>query len=243
MVTTKVGTNKFRKTAAFVGAIYLAGFVVGIGGNMMIQSTITAPNHLSTVVANSLIVTIGAILWLLAVIGDVAHGVLMFPVLKPHSERMAIGYLAFRIVDGIFIAVMVLLLLLQIPLSSEYLKTAANGAAYLEALSAVTLQGSQYAYAIGMSALGVSGLMLCYTLYKSKLVPRFFAIWGLVGYAVIFVGMLSEIMGSGLGLMSSLPGGLWEVAMGVWLIAKGFNSSAFVQKTISPIILADPLVS
>lgn len=242
MVTTKQGTNKFRKTAIFVGAMYVAGFVVGIGGNMMIQSTISAPDHLSTVVANSLMVTIGAILWLLAVIGDAAHGVLMFPVLKPHSERMAIGYLAFRIIDAVFIAVMVLLLLLQIPLGSEYLKTAANGAAYLQALSAVTVQGSQYAYAIGMSALGVSGLMLCYTLYKSKLVPRFFAIWGLVGYAVIFVGMLSEIMGSGLGLMSSLPGGLWEVSMGVWLIAKGFNSSAFAQNTASPAILADPLV-
>jgi hypothetical protein len=242
-MTAKEGTNKFRKTAAFVGAIYLAGFVVGIGGNMMIQSTISAPDHLSTVVANSMMVTIGAVLWLLAVIGDAAHGVLMFPILKPLSERMAIGYLAFRIVDAVFIAVMVLLLLLQIPLGSEYLKTAANGAAYLLAMSAVTVQGSQYAYAIGMSALGVSGLMLCYTLYKSKLVPRFFAIWGLVGYAVIFVGMLSEIMGSGLGLMSSLPGGLWEVFMGLWLIAKGFNSSAFVQKTTSPAILADPLVS
>jgi hypothetical protein len=242
-VTAIEGTKKFRTTATFVGAMYVAGFVVGIGGNMMIQSTISAPDHLSTVIANSLMVTIGAILWLLAVIGDAAHGVLMFPVLKPHSERMAIGYLAFRIVDAVFIAVMVLLLLLQIPLGSEYLKTAANGAAYLQALSAVTVQGSQYAYAIGMSALGVSGLMLCYTLYKSKLVPRFFAIWGLVGYAVIFVGMLSEIMGSGLGLMSSLPGGLWEVFMGVWLIAKGFNSSAFVQKTASPSILADPLVS
>ena len=243
MVTTKEGTNRFRMTATFVGAMYVAGFVVGIGGNMMIQSTISAPDHLSTVVANSLMVTIGAILWLLAVIGDVAHGVLMFPVLKPHSERTAIGYLAFRIVDAVFIAIMVLLLLLQIPLGSEYLKTAANGTAYLQALSAVTVQGSQYAYAIGMSALGVAGLMLCYTLYKSKLVPRFFAIWGLVGYAVILVGMLSEITGSGLGLISSLPGGLWEVSIGVWLIAKGFNSSAIVQKTASPVILADPLVS
>jgi len=238
----KEGTKEFRKTATFVGALYIAGFVVGIGGNMMIQSTISAPDHLSTVFANSMMVAIGAVLWLLAVIGDAAHGILMFPVLKPHGERLAIGYLAFRIVDAIFIAVMVLLLLLQIPLGSEYLKSAASSAPYLQALSAVTVQGSQYAYAIGMSALGVSGLVLCYALYKSKLVPRFFAIWGLAGYAVILAGMLSEIMGSGLGLMSSLPGGLWEVSMGVWLIAKGFNSSAFVHKTSSLTNLAEPVV-
>jgi hypothetical protein len=38
--------------------------------------------------------------------------------------------------------------------------------------------------------------------------------------------MLSAIMGSGLGDISSIPGGLWEVFTGVWLIFKGFNASA-----------------
>jgi hypothetical protein len=40
--------------------------------------------------------------------------------------------------------------------------------------------------------------------------------------------MMSEFMGSGLGLVSSIPGGLWEVFIGVWLIVKGFNTSAIV---------------
>ena len=172
----------------------------------------------------------GAVLWLVAVFGDAAHGVLMFPVLKPHGERLAIGYLAARILDAAFIAIMVILLLIQIPLGSEYLKTAGAGASYLQALGTVSVQASQYAYAVGMSTLGVAGLMLCYVLYRAKLVPRILAIWGLLGYAIIFVGMLSQIMGSGLGLMSSLPGGLWELFIGGWLIVKGFNSSAFLPK-------------
>jgi hypothetical protein len=242
-MTTKEEMNKYRTTAKVVGLIYVAGFVVGIGGNILIQSNITAPNHLSTVFANSMMVAIGAILWLMAVIGDVAHGVLMFPILKPHNERIAVGYLAARIVDAIFIAVMVLFLLLQIPLGSEFLKTASSDTFFLQVLSTLTVQASQYAYAIGMSALGVSGLALCYTLYKAKLVPRFVAVWGLVGYAIILIGMLSDIMGSGLGLLSSLPGGLWEVFIGVWLIAKGFSSSALAYKAASPSNMAEPLAS
>src|SRR6266511_744687 len=229
-MTTQEEMNKFRTTARVVGAVYLAGFVVGIVGNIMIQSILGAPNHLATISASGMTVAIGAILWLLAVIGDAGHGVLMFPVLKQHSERMAIGYLAARIVDAIFIAVMVLFMLIQIPLGSEYLKAAASNASFLQALSAVSAQASQYAYQIGMSALGVSGLMLCYTLYRAKLVPGWLAIWGLVGYATILFGMVSAIMGSGLGDLSSIPGGLWEVFIGVWLIAKGFSSSAFVSQ-------------
>ena len=238
-MTSKENMKPYRTTAKVVGVIYLAGFVVGIGGNILIQSMISAPNHLATVSANSLMLALGAILWLLPVGGDAAHGVLMFPILKQRSERLAIGYLAARIVDAVFIAVMVLLLLLQIPLGSEYLKAAGGGAAYLQALSAVSVQASQYAYQIGMSTLGVAGLLLCYTLYKAKLVPRWLAIWGILGYAIIFCGMVSAILGSGLGDLSSLPGGLWEIFIGVWLIAKGFNAPVIASESLKTEINAD----
>jgi len=228
-MASKDEVNNFRTTARVVGMVYLAGFVVGIVGNILIQSILGAPNRLSMVSVNSMTLAIGAALWLLAVAGDAAHGVLMFPVLKPHGDRLAFGYLAARIVDAVFIAVMVLFLLLQIPLGGEYSKAAAPDAFHLQALSAVAVKASQYAYQIGMSALGLAGLMLCTTFYRAKLVPRFAAVWGLLGYAIIFCGMVSEIMGSGLGLVSSIPGGLWELFMGVWLIAKGFNSSPIVS--------------
>lgn len=234
--------NTYRTTAIVVGVMYLAGFVVGLVGNGLIQSILGTPDHLSTVSANSMMLAIGAILWLMAVAGDAAHGVLMFPVLKQHSERIAFGYLASRIVDAVFIAVSVLFMLLQIPLSSEYLKAVVPNTFYLQALSTLSIQAHLYAYDIGMIALGLAGLMLNYMFYRAKLVPRWIAVWGLVGYAIIFCGMVSEVMGSGLGLVSSLPGGLWEVFIGVWLIAKGFNSSAFVSQATRTSNPAEPLV-
>ena len=237
----KEQTNTYRRTASVVGIVYILGFVVGIAGFGLFTSILSAPDYLSTVPANSMLLAFAAVLWLMAVIGDAAHGVLMFPVLKQHSERMAIGYLAFRIVDAVFIAVMVLFVLIQIPLGSEYVK-AASDAPFLQSLSAVFSQAQQYAYQIGMSALGVSGLMLCSTLYRAKLLPGWLAIWGLVGYAVILVGMLSAIMGSGLGDLSSYPGGLWELFVGVWLIVKGFNSPAVVSQPTKTSKLAEPLV-
>lgn len=218
--------NTYRATARIIGIIYVLGFVVGIGGEMLIKSVLSTPNHLSILSASSMTVAIGALLWMMAVAWDALHGVLMFPILKLHSGRIAIGYLAFRIMDATFIAIMVLFILLQIPLATEYLKAVAPVTNYLQSLSAVFTQGSLYAYNIGMMTLGIAGLMLCYTLYKAKLIPRILAIWGLVGYAIIFIGMASEIMGSGLGLASSLPGGLWELFIGFWLIFKGFNKSA-----------------
>jgi Domain of unknown function (DUF4386) len=221
--------NTYRTTARIVGVLYLAGMVVGISGIVLFQSILGAPDPLSAVSSNSMLLAIGAILWLMAVVGDAAHGVLMFPVLKQHSERIAVGYLGFRILDAAFIAIMVLFILIQIPLGSEYLKAGAD-ASYLQALSTVFMQAQLDAYNLAMITLGVASLMLCYTLYRARLVPRFLAAWGLVGYATILGGSVLEVMGFGLLSIHAIPGGLWELFMGVWLIVKGFNPPTTVPE-------------
>ena len=58
---TKV-VSPYRTTARVVGVIYLMGFVVGIGGMGLYQSILGAPNHLSTLSANSTLLAFAAIL-------------------------------------------------------------------------------------------------------------------------------------------------------------------------------------
>lgn len=228
---TKEGMNIYRMTAIVVGVVYIAGFVVGIPANGLIQSILGGPYSLSTVSASRMQLAIGAMLWLLTALGDAAHGVLMFPVLKPHSERLAVGYLAARIIDGVFLAISVLLIIIQIPLGSEYLKAAAPTTFSLQGMSTVFIQANLFTQNISWIALGLAGIMLNYVFYMTKLVPRWIAVWGMVGYAIICCGMVAALMGSSLGLASEIPGGLWELFTGGWLIVKGFNASAFISRT------------
>jgi hypothetical protein len=227
------GPNTYRKTATAIGVIYILGFVVGIGGNILIQSLLGAPDPLAAVGASSMLFAIGGMLWLLAVAGDAAHGILMLPVLKPFSERIAFGYFGARIMDAVFVSIMALLILFQIPLANEYLKGGASET--LQALSAVFDQAQLYAYNFGMLTVGVAGLMLCYAFCKTQLVPRFLGIWGMVGYAVILVGSVLEVMGFNLSLIHTIPAGLWEVFTGVWLIVKGFNVSLTPSERTMPL--------
>jgi hypothetical protein len=213
----------YRKTAMAVGIVYLLGMVVGIGGNSLVLSILGAPDHLSIVSANSMLLAGGALLMLLAAVGDAAHGILMFPILKQRGERLAFGYLGFRIVDAAFIGLWVLFLLLQIPLGREYAKAGGADPTSLQALSAVSVQASQYAYEIAMMFVGIAGVTLGYVLYTARLVPRFIAVWAIAGYAIHLCGSVLEVLGFGLNLMHVIPGGLWEMFIGVWLIAKGFN--------------------
>jgi hypothetical protein len=96
------------------------------------------------------------------------------------------------------------------------------------------VQMNLYAYHIAMFTLGIAGLLLCYTFYRAKLVPRLLAVWGLVGYAIILCGSALEVLGFDLLSVHAIPGGLWEVFIGVWLIVKGFNPSAFASLSTNP---------
>ncbi len=234
-VQDRRGAGAFRTTARVVGVIYLAGMVVGVVGNLLIQSILAAPDQLATFAASTTLVAIGALLWLLAVAGDAAHGILMFPVLKRHSERIAFGYLGYRLVDAVLLAVGIVFLLLQIPLGRAYVNAGAADTASLHALSAVSVQGSLYAYEIAMLFVGLAGVLLCATFYKARLVPRFVAVWGLVGYAIHLGGAVVQVVGFDLRLIHVIPGGLWELFIGVWLIAKGFSAApAPPQRATSP---------
>jgi hypothetical protein len=219
--------------------------VVGIAGNVLIQSILGASDS-STIAANSMLLALGVVLWLSTVAGDAAHGILMFPVLKPHSERAAVGYLTARIIDATFIAVMALLILVQIPVGIEYLNAGSSDTSYLQALSAVLTKANLYAYEFAMITVGVAGLILCSMFYRTQLVPRLLAVWGLIGYAILLLGSVLQVLGFNLNSIQAIPGGLWELFIGVWLIVKGFSTSSQLpsEPTISSTtpVVTPPLV-
>src|ERR1035437_1157869 len=77
----------------------------------------------------------------------------------------------------------------------------------------------------------VGGTILAVLLYRSRLVPRWIAVLGLIGYPVLFVGCILDLFGvtdvtKGAGLIAVAPGGLFELILPIWLLAKGFNSSS-----------------
>ncbi len=71
-------------------------------------------------------------------------------------------------------------------------------------------------------------------LFKSRLVPRFLSVWGIVGalmymlagYLVLFgVEAMSPIL-----IILSIPLALNEMVLAIWLIVKGFNKEALIEK-------------
>src|SRR5881275_974315 len=195
--------SSVRRTARIVGVLFLAGYLAyGVGSLIATGIVHSADRSGST----ALFVT-GAALMLLNSAFVIGIGVLMFPILRPHSKAIAAGYLGTRIFEGVVLAIGVVSLIVL------------TGSAAIDANSVF--------YNVAEAGLGIGSLFFCALLFRTGLVPRFLAVWGFIGYACFAGGTLLELFGvAGAGLVGAIPGGLFELTFGIWLIARGFASTA-----------------
>ena len=190
-----------RQAARIVGVLFLAGFLAYGVGSLIAKGS--ADRSGST----ALFVT-GAALMLLNSAFVIGIGVLMFPILRAHNKAIAAGYLGTRIFEGVGLAIGVVSLIVV-------------------ADSAAAIDANSVSYNVAEAGLGIGSLFFCALLFRTGLVPRFLAVWGFIGYACFAGGTLLELFGvAGAGLVSSAPGGLFELTFGIWLIARGFASTA-----------------
>jgi len=215
----------YRMTyARLIGALFLAGFVVYGVGFGLTSSVISAPDFLSTISAHQSTLVLGAFLMLLVAPVDVGKAILFYPIVENHGKRTALAYLAAMIAEVVLMTLGALCLLMLVPLGQS-----AIGAGVGQALGSLLTETNTMAYQIGQLSLGIGGFFLCWLLYRTKLMPRWLAGWGVIGYVLHGTGAIAEIFGSPISLILLIPGGLFELSLAFWLLIKGFNSEAYAQ--------------
>ncbi len=209
--------------ARAIGIVLILSFIAYGFGTGLISSLTESPNFLANIQAHKMKVVVGALLIaFIHTILNIGLASLVFPIINPYNKNIAYSYFSAVITATILLIVGAIFLLLLIPLSDESMKLKLANGNYLQTLSVLCTQGNFYAYQLGMSLWGVGGLMLCYLLYTSTLIPKFLSVYGFIGYVVFIIGTLFELMGNSVGLFLSIPGGLFEISLSIWLIIKGF---------------------
>ena len=222
--------NSHRNAARMFGIFFIIAFLSYGTGSALIASITSTPDFLSNIYANNTTIIIGVILIALVhTFVNIGLPVIMLPILKPFNKTLTYGYLSLGIASTTVAVIGALFLLLLVPLADEYVKAGAGAVDQFEAMGIVLKMGGAYAYQIAMAIWGLGGLLFVPVLYKSKLVPRLLSVWGIIGYAVFVAGTILELFGYPVGVLLALPGGLFELSLSGWLIAKGFNSSAITS--------------
>ena len=233
--------NSNRKTAIIVGVLFIFAIVMLFIGEAFYKPILDSPDYLDNAYPNRIVVIIGILLEFTGVPAVVLISVFLFPILKKHNETLALGYVGFRVLEGGILSVAYISKLSLVNLSRDYLNKGGMDASYFQYIGSSIQSVNHWAGTQGLIYLivfSLGSLILYSVLYKSKLVPRFISVWGLIAAAILLTGsvlanidMFTEISGLVLELIVALPIAVAEIMLSLWLIFKGFNSSAIVSES------------
>ena len=225
--------NSIKKTARIVGVLFITATVTSILGTFgLLEPILDAPDYLVNISANENQMLIGIFIDSINAVVVVVIPVMLFSIFKKHNEALALGYLVSRIIESVILIVGHVSQLSLVTLSQEYVQAAAPDASNFQTFGTLLIALWDWALLLGiMIVFGLTALILNFLLYQTKLIPRWLSGWGLVGATLLLAAGLLEIFGINLTDAINLPIALQEMVFAIWLIVKGFNSSAIVSES------------
>jgi hypothetical protein len=177
--------------------------------------------------------TWGAILEMFLILFNIASAVAIYPVLKRRFPVLSLAFVSARLTESMFIGMGIVAILALGTLRAQA-GDADPAALTVVGQALVALHDWTFRMGPGVVVGFGNGIILGYMMWKTRLMPRFLSILGLVGGPALLAGSAGVMLGyfdfgSTIHSLSVAPEFLWELLLGVWLLARGFAPAALDQ--------------
>ncbi len=187
-----------QHVARTAGLLYLVIIVLGLTGELVVRAGIIVPGDATATAANIQASTglfrFGFFADSVMLLCDVALAVLLYLLLRPVNQALALMAMCFRLVQTAVIGGNLLhyhaaLIALGSP---EY--AALLGAEQLNAVAALFVDLHSHGYDLGLLPFGLSCLLLGYLVYRSGFLPRFLGVLLAAAGIVYLVGSYTRFL-------------------------------------------------
>jgi hypothetical protein len=220
-----------QRSARIFGVLFVITFLTSIPAAILVQPLLADPAGYIAGGGTDSQIYLAALLEFLLIFANVGTAVVLYPIARRQSEMLAIGYVAARIIECVFIAAGIIFVLGVVSLRHD-----SPDAAEL-ANSLAALKDWTFLFGPGLVVPFGNGLILGYLMYTSGLVPRPLAVLGLIAGPVLLVGNLGVLFDvwetTGAVAILVIPEFAWELLLGIYTAVWGFRRD-------SPILSASP---
>ena len=220
--------NSNRRTGILVGVLFIIATVFLFVGGSFYGPVLDTPDYLQTAYPNRITAIIGMLIEFSCILAIPLIPVFAFPVLRKHSETLALSYIAFRLFEAVIFVLVDITKLSLIKVSELYLAADAPTADVLANIGAAIQGWNEWSWVFYVLIFAFGALIFYTALYQSKLLPRWISVWGLIAIALMaisaFLAMFEvELTDAVFGLLV-VPIMVQEMVMALWLIIKGFDT-------------------
>jgi hypothetical protein len=226
-----------RRIAVVAGVLFIIATLAGLVGDLvLLRPILDAPDYLTEIAANEGQVLLGALFMFIAAVACPGIALALYPVLRKHDEGLALGSVGFRLIEGALYVLAAVCVLMLVTLSQESAKAGTPGSAVFQAQADLVTAARHWLGTPGaVLTFGLGALMYYWVFYRSRLIPRWLSVWGLVAVAMVMLAGVLVMLGlaepmSTTQVVLALPVFLQEMVLAVWLIAKGFDPAAIAAE-------------
>ena len=229
-----------RKAARVVGFAYLFALPPAIFAEFYVRTKLivfdNAAQTAQNIVAHERLFRLGTASNLTVFAVDVVLIMALYVVLMPVNRNLALLATGWGLVETATLVVVTLsdFYLLRILSGADYLH--AFEANRLQALARLSVSAHADAYNVGLVLAGLRSTVFCYLWFKSRLIPRTLAAWGMVASVLMGACAFSFIIFPELAKVMPVevygpPIFFFELTMGFWLLLKGLRPSSAEELT------------
>jgi hypothetical protein len=222
--------NTHRTNATIVGVLLIIATAFLFIGEAVYGPILDSPDYLEIAYPNRITAVVGILLEFACVIAIPLIPVFMYPVLKEHSEPLALGYVGFRLFEAVLFVITEINELSLINVSEGYLNRGEVDASYFQNLGSSIRAENMWVFLMYVLIFTLGAMMFYAVLYKSRLVPRFISAWGFLAAALLLIGTMLVMVELNTGalenvweLITAVPIAVNEMVLALWLIIKGFR--------------------
>jgi hypothetical protein len=222
----------FKTNARITGILFILGTVPVIAVMALWGQYLSSPDYLSLMAAHRVQILCYTLVVMCMGFACAGIGISLYPVLKPHGEGLALGALGFRTMEGTLEVVSAISIAVLLAVSQEFVKAGSPPDSYFQSVGAIIKAVRDgvlgYAYLFPWCI----GAIIYYTIFlRTRLVPRWLSVWGLLGLALMLVGTFAGMFGflgsfSPVQILLMLPIMVQEMVLAAWLIVKGYHSNS-----------------
>ena len=209
-------------------------FLTSIPAALILYDPVLNDTHYILGAGDDTRVTLGALLEIFLMIGNVGTAVVMFPILRRYSETLSLSYVASRTIEATIIGVGAISLLSVVTLRDDLAASIGAGGTSLNVAGRTLVAIHDWTFLLGPGfCVGVNGILLGWLMYRTGLMPPRLAMLGVIGGPLIFLSSIAVLFGAyeqdGLHALFSIPEGAFEAAFAIYLIVKGFRPSPILD--------------
>lgn len=208
-----------------LGVVFLIVAAASISSFILFESVIgtgSISDSLVNIANKPVQMLISILIELITSFGIVALGVLLFVVLQKQNKNIALIALGWFLAEATILAVSKISAFSLLSLSKEYVGAGFPDSSYFQILGTLFHGADRSGYNIHMLFFGLGGILFYYLFYISRYIPRLLSAWGLIAIALAFIGTWLVFFDIKI-IAMVIPNMAFEIAIGIWLLAKGIN--------------------